>query len=341
MGDFEGKNTDETSEIKKRKKNKRKQKKKRQRENSDVAFSSSHQQLMGTKRKFDEIDTGDDPPERFAELDSKLEKGKKDKDRKKKRISDNQSNNTSTNGSFNADQQQEDEIIYPYDVQSDDHCETPIEAYEDICCFLNYIAEKLQKPHQNLLIYDPFYCEGSMVERMATLGYSNVYNRKEDFYQIQANGTVPDYDILLTNPPYSQDHMERLLQFCTQSRKPFALLVPNYVYTKDYFQRISGTSQIFFVVPSQGRRYLYTTPKGRRQKKSSKYTSPFPTFWFCHIPPSFPFPATGPINPRAPPFIPPAIIQQAKQQSARIELARSAHEIPLSVRTKSNCINTL
>jgi hypothetical protein len=33
-----------------------------------------------------------------------------------------------------------------------------------------------------------------------------------------------------------------------------------------------------FIVPRK--RYLYTTPYGRRQQKSSKYTSPFPTFWY-------------------------------------------------------------
>jgi hypothetical protein len=168
-----------------------------------------------------------------------------------------------------------------------------------------------------------------MVERMTSLGYKNLYNRKEDFYQVQESNSVPDYDVLMTNPPYSQDHMEKLVRFCVNSRKPFALLVPNYVYTKDYYSQIPGTNQIFYITPSQGRRYLYTTPKGRRQKKSSKYTSPFPTFWFCHIPPSFP--AKSVLNPQAPAFVPSSIIQQARQQAGRIDLARSKHEIPLSV----------
>mmetsp|Transcript_31400 Transcript_31400/g.45167 ORF Transcript_31400/g.45167 Transcript_31400/m.45167 type:complete len:101 (+) Transcript_31400:85-387(+) len=29
---------------------------------------------------------------------------------------------------------------------------------------------------------------------------------------------------------------------------------------------------------------MYTTPKGRRQAKSAKYTSPFPSFWYCSFP---------------------------------------------------------
>mmetsp|Transcript_22794 Transcript_22794/g.23016 ORF Transcript_22794/g.23016 Transcript_22794/m.23016 type:complete len:83 (+) Transcript_22794:83-331(+) len=39
---------------------------------------------------------------------------------------------------------------------------------------------------------------------------------------------------------------------------------------------------MFYIVPHK--RYMYTTPKGRRQIKSAKYTAPFPSFWYCHVP---------------------------------------------------------
>lgn len=159
------------------------------------------------------------------------------------------------------DEETNREVLYPYEVQPDDHCETPTEAYEDIACVLHHIAKKVNKSPSDLFIYDPFYCEGSMMERMASLGFSNVYNRKEDFYAVQAAHAVPDYDVLMTNPPYSQDHMERLLRFCVQTRKPFLLLIPNYVYCKDYYSRVIGSTPMFYVTPSQGRRYMYTTPK--------------------------------------------------------------------------------
>ena len=65
------------------------------------------------------------------------------------------------------------------------------------------------------------------------------------------------------------------------------LLIPNYVYMKDYYIKLITSinhisSRMFYIVPNK--RYLYTTPKGRRQEKSAKYTSPFPKFWFCHLP---------------------------------------------------------
>ena len=65
-------------------------------------------------------------------------------------------------------------------------------------------------------------------------------NRNEDFYAAIAQGLVPAYDVLLTNPPYSGDHIERLLSFVlggddaapTTTARPALLLLPNYVYMK-------------------------------------------------------------------------------------------------------------
>jgi hypothetical protein len=112
-----------------------------------------------------------------------------------------------------------------------------------------------------------------------------VYNKNEDFYKMIELGKVPEYDVLVTNPPYSGENMEILLKFVTSSSKPSLLLVPNYVYTKDYYvaimRRVNPPPS--FLVPTK--RYLYSTPYGRRQAKSAKYTSPFPTFWYCFLGP--------------------------------------------------------
>jgi hypothetical protein len=180
----------------------------------------------------------------------------------------------------------EERPIYPYDVDDDDHCETPLQAYADIGNILSLLAIEKAKTKHDLLIYDPYFCEGNVSCHLNRLGFQNVYNRMEDFYQMQSYGKIPDYDILVTNPPYSGDHMEKLLNFCVGSCKPWFILVPNYMYTKDYYQSFLSSkpriaSLCFYVIPSK--RYLYTTPKGRRQSKSGKYTAPFPTFWYCNI----------------------------------------------------------
>lgn len=46
-----------------------------------------------------------------------------------------------------------------------------------------------------------------MVENLKSLGFNHIYNKKEDFYKVIENNKIPEYDILITNPPYSEDHV--------------------------------------------------------------------------------------------------------------------------------------
>jgi hypothetical protein len=43
--------------------------------------------------------------------------------------------------------------------------------------------------------------------------------RNEDFYEVKAAGKCPDYDVLVTNPPFSGDHLERIFKFAVKSNK--------------------------------------------------------------------------------------------------------------------------
>jgi hypothetical protein len=101
----------------------------------------------------------------------------------------------------------------------------------------------------DLRIYDPYYCNGAVQKNLASLGFPNVYNRKEDCYRIWKVGLVeststmpatgsdvnyPPFDILVTNPPYSADHMEKLMLHLTSTNskfgsRPWFLLMPNWV----------------------------------------------------------------------------------------------------------------
>ena len=49
---------------------------------------------------------------------------------------------------------------YNFPVCDDDHCESPVEAYEDISFFLEKIGNAVGKSKENLIIFDPYYCEG-------------------------------------------------------------------------------------------------------------------------------------------------------------------------------------
>lgn len=62
---------------------------------------------------------------------------------------------------------------------------------------------RLGKLPADLRIYDPFYCEGAVIRHLSSLGFKNVYNRCEDFYAVAAAGKTPEFDVVVTNPPFS------------------------------------------------------------------------------------------------------------------------------------------
>lgn len=106
-------------------------------------------------------------------------------------------------------------------------------------------------------------------------------HRNEDFYKIVQDNKQPVYDVLVTNPPYSGEHKRRCLEYCKGSGKPWFLLIPNYVATKDYFKRSvlgaasDGSGEPFYVVPKA--KYLFDHPEGTGHAES-----PFFAVWFVH-----------------------------------------------------------
>lgn len=51
--------------------------------------------------------------------------------------------------------------------------------------------------------------------------------------QVLEEGTIPEHDVVVTNPPFSGEHVPKVLSFCArQGAKPWFLLLPNYVYLK-------------------------------------------------------------------------------------------------------------
>jgi hypothetical protein len=64
-------------------------------------------------------------------------------------------------------------IVHPFAVDTDDHCESPLEAYADAAPLLNALAEELGVGPAELRIYDPYYCAGSMKVGTSKQGTSN------------------------------------------------------------------------------------------------------------------------------------------------------------------------
>ena len=128
-------------------------------------------------------------------------------------------------------------INHPFQPDKADHCETSLQAYEDITPFLDLVALRLGKSRQTLSIFDPYFCAGTMKKLLKSLGFHTVYNECEDFYGLLREGRVPPHDVLVTNPPYSEIHIQRLLLFCRGHDKAYFLLLPDFVCMEKSFLR--------------------------------------------------------------------------------------------------------
>ncbi len=165
---------------------------------------------------------------------------------------------------------------HAFDVSTpSDHAETPVNAYEDLAPFMRAVSGR---------VYDPYYCDGGVVRRLAALGFRDVVNENRDFYADIASESVPRHDLLMTNPPYSGDHVDRLIAHVVAAKVPFALLIPTYYLGRDVWRRAASqlSPQPFYVCPH--RRYAYLPPAWAREAAAARTTAPFTTAWFCWRP---------------------------------------------------------
>lgn len=173
---------------------------------------------------------------------------------------------------------------YNFEVDYNDHFETPLNAYEDILPFIESIATILNKSLDDIIVFDPYYCQGSMIKILKSLGIKTIINKNEDFYQMILDNKVPEYDIIITNPPYSGEHKQKLLNFLLSNIiKPFALLLPCYIATKNYWSTFINNNQIqsnnisfLYVLPPES--YNYNHPEG-----TGKSIPPFYSTWFVGL----------------------------------------------------------
>ena len=162
-----------------------------------------------------------------------------------------------------------------------DHAETPLRAYEDLAPVLRVLAAALNKSVADLRIYDPYYCNGTVKRHLGSLGFVNVSNTNTDFYAAARSGTVPTHDVVVTNPPYSGDHIARLFAWLTSKHRkaaggvPWMVLAPNYVYMKPFFQPILTGSALAILAPDS--RYVYDNVG---QARACLRTAPFASLWY-------------------------------------------------------------
>lgn len=184
---------------------------------------------------------------------------------------------------------------FPFPADPNDHCETPLEAYEDLAPYLRFLARAMGKKPSELRIWDPFYCDGAVTRNMDKLGFHKVHNECVDFYTVIESGKLPEHDCIMTNPPYSTepvDHVQRLVKILCAQSKPWFVVQPNYVYVKpfwvEYTSKLLSSPRPFFLSPQTPRKYKYKTPAGMRLVTCQQLkTSAFVSMWYCWLGPRY------------------------------------------------------
>lgn len=183
---------------------------------------------------------------------------------------------------------------FEFNVDYNDHFETPFNAYQDILPLIDGLSPSMpkSKPRENgitertcrkdHILYDPYYCDGRTKVYLERLGFNCVVHEKRDFYKDIEESCVPHHDTLITNPPYSDNHKEKCLEFCVQQFRErgrcFFLLMPNYVAARNYYRTTLGDSlhDVAYVVPATP--YEYDHPEGTGHE-----APPFASLWFCGV----------------------------------------------------------
>jgi hypothetical protein len=169
---------------------------------------------------------------------------------------------------------------FEYKVDYNDHFETPLVAYQDILPLLDGLKPK--RTHH--ILYDPYYCNGRTAVLLRQLDFEQVIHAKRDFYKDIEQNSVPKHDTLVTNPPYSESHKEKCLEFCIKQllkeNRAFFLLMPNYVAARNYLRRLlteqNCMEDVAYLVPSSP--YEYDHPEG-----TGHDIPPFNSLWFVGI----------------------------------------------------------
>jgi len=79
-------------------------------------------------------------------------------------------------------------------------------------------------PHR---IYDPYYCTGAVKTHLKSLGFTNVYNENEDFYDAIRRGKVPQHDVCFPPCFFSSFRMTCL--------SPILFFLPHVIFLPCFF----------------------------------------------------------------------------------------------------------
>lgn len=181
-------------------------------------------------------------------------------------ITNTTTNNTTQNNNIN------------FGPSADDR-ETLLKALEDILPIINAIVLYKQCSFEDIQIYDPYYCNGNIKLRLQSLGLNinSIQNDPIDCYYAQKNNLIRPFDLLLSNPPYSGDHIRRCIQYSIKINKPWILLLPSNVMHRPWFNEVIKNYSILYIAPLE--KYIFEV------NNTNISHVPMVTIWFLGIPP--------------------------------------------------------
>ena len=140
---------------------------------------------------------------------------------------------------------------------------TPKHAWENI-------AHLIPK---DKIMWEAFYGDGTSGTHLRDLGFNTIHE-PIDFFD---DDTVPEYDILISNPPFSQSKniMNRLYEL----DKPFILIMPSSKINTSYFRQWRDRN-IQIVIPRK--RIHFTKLVDGIVPDNYKSSCNFDCFYYCY-----------------------------------------------------------
>lgn len=144
-----------------------------------------------------------------------------------------------------------------------DECYTPENAIYPLLPYLKNFKT----------IWDCAFGSGMLAKHLNKFGFNVVGLDNHDFLK-EDSETIAEFDIIITNPPYSLK--DKFLERAFEIDKPFAFLLPLTTLEGIKRGKMFKGKNIQMIIPN--RRFNFANPNGRKNKSSCW----FATAWFCY-----------------------------------------------------------
>ena len=144
-----------------------------------------------------------------------------------------------------------------------DECYTPENAIYPLIDFLK----------KDWIIWDCAFGTGMLAEHFNKFSF-NVVGIKDYNFLKEDSDKIANFDIIITNPPYSVKDL--FLERAFEIDKPFAFLLPLTTLEGIKRGKMFKDKNIQLIIPN--RRFNFANPEGRKNKSSCW----FATAWFCY-----------------------------------------------------------